>query len=683
MRRILCSLAILLAVGLHAQNPGDLDLSFDGDGKLVVADIDSMGDPFAVPTSDLGLIIGFNRTVDGQQQTCLLRLNEDGSVNSSYGDQGLMVSTAQLQLKDVLIRTDDKVLLVGQVPGQEILRVERYLADGALDLSYGDAGVWETVIPDTIPNSFVSGGLMLPDDRILVNGSFGVIRVLADGGVDEGFGLNGVFAQGGKGDLALAPDGDLRWTIIKGNVPFSTDYDAQVNGGSLGFNSSCGGLNSNELYGDLKINSLGNFVSRSKTCWFPMGAAITEYNLSVLRYVNHPAGGLTYSPINSRIFLSHSYNMGYSHQFCSELKFSTDEYNNFYGIFSLHYATSFNQYDSDLGVIYTYYEPVWSIQKYNENGVRAPWNVFPTVMEVRTRFIEASSTENIAEYPTPTVLYPTPNGKLLAVGYCEIDSVKRIVAARYHATPDPRTRANIRVFLGGNYDANTGLMHDSLRAAGLVPQLAPYDAPQYLMANGRGGFATPTSVLAVEGDSAVVDWVWLELMRDTLPGMVVATRVALVLRNGRVTANDGRSPVDFGIGAGNYLLRVRHRNHLSATTLNPVTLGLEPVTIDFTDPATATYGTDAQMEVNGVRMLWPGQTNNDGLVRYAGSMNDRDRVLQAIGGTPPTAVTTGYRTEDLNMDGTVKYAGANNDRDMILQTIGGTVPTAVRIEQTP
>lgn len=141
--------------------------------------------------------------------------------------------------------------------------------------------------------------------------------------------------------------------------------------------------------------------------------------------------------------------------------------------------------------------------------------------------------------------------------------------------------------------------------------------------------------------------------------------------------------MDFGLPPGNYYLRVRHRNHLSVTTATPVALGLEPVTIDFTDPATATYGTDAQMEVNGVRMLWPGQTNNDGLVRYAGSMNDRDRVLQAIGGTTPTAVTTGYRLEDVNLDGAVKYTGPNNDRDVILQTIGGTVPTAVRVEQAP
>jgi hypothetical protein len=31
----------------------------------------------------------------------------------------------------------------------------------------------------------------------------------------------------------------------------------------------------------------------------------------------------------------------------------------------------------------------------------------------------------------------------------------------------------------------------------------------------------------------------------------------------------------------------------------------------------------------------------------------------------------------------VSYTGANNDRDLILQTIGGVVPTATRLQQLP
>ena len=35
------------------------------------------------------------------------------------------------------------------------------------------------------------------------------------------------------------------------------------------------------------------------------------------------------------------------------------------------------------------------------------------------------------------------------------------------------------------------------------------------------------------------------------------------------------------------------------------------------------------------------------------------------------------------MNGQVKYAGSANDRDILLQNIGGSVPTAVRNAQLP
>ena len=73
----------------------------------------------------------------------------------------------------------------------------------------------------------------------------------------------------------------------------------------------------------------------------------------------------------------------------------------------------------------------------------------------------------------------------------------------------------------------------------------------------------------------------------------------------------------------------------------------------------------------------------DGSISYTGSGNDREPVLQSIGGSVPTASTPGYLSPDVNLDGEVKYTGQNNDRDAILQNVGGLVPTAVRTEQLP
>ncbi|HMC98457.1 MAG TPA: hypothetical protein VKG92_12435, partial [Flavobacteriales bacterium] len=75
--------------------------------------------------------------------------------------------------------------------------------------------------------------------------------------------------------------------------------------------------------------------------------------------------------------------------------------------------------------------------------------------------------------------------------------------------------------------------------------------------------------------------------------------------------------------------------------------------------------------------------NHDPALLYVGSGNDRDPILTRIGGSVPTATTSGYYTEDVNMDGQVIYVGNGNDRDPILTNIGGSVPTANRAEQLP
>jgi len=105
--------------------------------------------------------------------------------------------------------------------------------------------------------------------------------------------------------------------------------------------------------------------------------------------------------------------------------------------------------------------------------------------------------------------------------------------------------------------------------------------------------------------------------------------------------------------------------------------------LDFTDPTTNTYGTEAQNQVNGVMRMWSGDANSSGNIKYTGAANDRDNVLLEIGGSVPTAITTGYTSSDVNMDGVVKYTGQSNDRDLILLNIGGNVPTNIRVEQLP
>lgn len=241
---------------------------------------------------------------------------------------------------------------------------------------------------------------------------------------------------------------------------------------------------------------------------------------------------------------------------------------------------------------------------------------------------------------------------------------------------------SVRMFLGGPYNAQDGKMNVQLSGGDLVPATEPYTAAGFDLPQG-GGETAAGGVLNANGDQAVVDWVVVELRSPTAPQQVAATRCALVQRNGNVVAVDGSAVLQFSAPAGQYHVAVRHRNHLGCMTAAPLSLGGTSMAVDFTLPATATYGTEARKVIDGHAMLWPGHVSQSGQLRYTGAGNDREPILQAIGGTIPTAVLAGYRQEDVNLDGLVKYTGAGNDRDLLLQSIGVELPTAVRHEQLP
>ena len=255
------------------------------------------------------------------------------------------------------------------------------------------------------------------------------------------------------------------------------------------------------------------------------------------------------------------------------------------------------------------------------------------------------------------------------------------------ANVDPRRLVvQLKGFLQGPYEPGTGLMTDALRSLPNFPTQEPYSALGYAHSGGGGSEAIDPTVLLATGNDAIVDWVVVELRKANDPTSVLATRSALLQRDGDVVEVDGVGPLTFSQASGPYHLALRHRNHLGAMTLGTVGLGTTPTAVDLSTAVTATFGTNARNAVGGTfpaHVLWPGDVNFDGVVRYTGQDNDRDPVLQAIGGVVPTNTVSGYRSEDVDMDGTVRYTGQNNDRDPILQTIGGVVPTNTRNEQLP
>lgn len=248
----------------------------------------------------------------------------------------------------------------------------------------------------------------------------------------------------------------------------------------------------------------------------------------------------------------------------------------------------------------------------------------------------------------------------------------------------PPARVELSVVLDGPWTNGSVLMNDSLRTRNLIPLTEPYTGLGFVNAGSGGGETIDASVLATTGPNAVVDWVHLALSSSTSQSDMIASRCALLQRDGDVVDLDGVSPVVFHANEGFHHVIVRHRNHLGVVTAQPVFLSTTQIgQIDLTGPLPIAYGINAQKTEGGKLVLWAGDVNSSGVLKYTGLNNDRDPILQAIGGTVPTNVVTGYSGADVNMDGDIRYTGAANDRDPILLNIGGVVPTATRPAQIP
>ncbi len=200
-------------------------------------------------------------------------------------------------------------------------------------------------------------------------------------------------------------------------------------------------------------------------------------------------------------------------------------------------------------------------------------------------------------------------------------------------------RVSAKVFLGGCYNSNSGLMNDVLRSFSYIPLIEPYTA---MGLTTNGGEQTTNAVLLSTGNDAVVDWIFIELRDKINPINVLHTRSALLQRDGDIVDVDGVSPVDFlGVMADDYYVAIRHRNHLAIMSNTTFSLSSMSTMIDFSTSPSATYGTNAQINFgNGVLGLWHGDASANN------SIEASDRSL-----TWNSRNQSGYLLSDLNMDG--------------------------------
>ncbi len=221
----------------------------------------------------------------------------------------------------------------------------------------------------------------------------------------------------------------------------------------------------------------------------------------------------------------------------------------------------------------------------------------------------------------------------------------------FTATIPGDVKLSAKVFLEGPYFSSAsagtsvlGQMNDFLRQLNLIPLSQPYTTANGFSSVGTGSGAETTtpSVLAVTGQNAIVDWVFLELRSSANSATVLATRSALLQRDGDVVDLDGVSPVGFSVSVGSYYVGIKHRNHLAIVSTNTLLLSYTSILADFTDVATSISASKMNI-INGFKILRGGDLNNSGSI----TASDVFKARQAnVAGQ-----VDNYIIEDVNLTG--------------------------------
>jgi uncharacterized delta-60 repeat protein len=205
--------------------PGDLDLAFSGDGKLLSTDGGfAEGRAIAIQPDGKILVAG-HQLGSSVNEFVVLRLMPDGALDSSFGTTGRVrtpMGTDNAYATAVTAQQDGKVLVAGYCDSgsSTYFCLARYNGNGALDNTFG---VFGKVIASSMPSGFARAIALQSDGVIVVAGycfaspnlGFCVARFNADGSLDTTFNTSGSqFTQVGVSNdygyaVALTPFGQI------------------------------------------------------------------------------------------------------------------------------------------------------------------------------------------------------------------------------------------------------------------------------------------------------------------------------------------------------------------------------------------------------------------------------------------------------------------------------------------
>ncbi|MBI4285756.1 MAG: hypothetical protein HY670_07665 [Chloroflexi bacterium] len=206
------SLFSVMALPVAASSPGDLDPTFDTDGR-VTTDFSGGNDvsqSVAIQTDGKIVAVGVTHMTASLGDFAVARYNADGSLDPTFDTDGKVTtsfgSSGRDQAWAVAIQSDGKIVVVGDTTafGRNFFAVARYNADGSLDTTFDADGKVTTDFGTAGDISPLAQGLSVAlqsDGKIVAAGSFfkffntgwdfALARYNTDGSLDTSFGGTG------------------------------------------------------------------------------------------------------------------------------------------------------------------------------------------------------------------------------------------------------------------------------------------------------------------------------------------------------------------------------------------------------------------------------------------------------------------------------------------------------------
>ncbi len=181
-----------------------------------------------------------------------------------------------------------------------------------------------------------------------------------------------------------------------------------------------------------------------------------------------------------------------------------------------------------------------------------------------------------------------------------------------------------KVLLEGAYDTISGLMNNQLLELGVLPYGSPYQT---------GEMSSNDIFNAASANDEMVDWLMIEL-RHKQDTSLISRQSALLQRDGDVLGADGTPLIFRNIVPDDYFIFIRHRNHLSMLSANPVSLSRNLTEYELW------YADEYEELPPGIKELG----FNSGLYGLK-TGNVRDHILDA--------------NEDVNANDKIEWSGSN------------------------